>query len=481
MLSRTIVQIISLLFLSVGSASTVLAKDLNLPDLGGASGGLISTAQEYQLGQQWIRVFRSQTRTSGDAFLQDYTENLVKSLANYSELSDKRLDIIVVENPTLNAFAVPGGVIGVNTGLFNYAETEQQFASVMAHELAHLSQRHFARRIDEQKNNSIPNIAAMIASILVLATAGGDAGVAAIATAQGVAIDKQLSFSRDMEREADRVGMATMVRADMNPYAMPDMFEHMLHASRFQRRPPEFLITHPLTETRVSDAKLRAQQYPRKHEIVSDDYQLAKVRAELAVEKNPAAALKRYQGELNLRSRPEQVARYGLGLAQLRARKYQDALKNFDILVEQDPNRIHYLVGQAQALGELERHEQALESLEAALDERPNNHPLNMALAELYLQSGDYDKGEALLKAHSKRRPKDEHVWYQLAEAHGLAGNILDVHTARAEYYVLNGIYSKAENHLRSAMRMLEPGDKRRIGIDERLKDIQRMKRQSLI
>ena len=225
------------------------ADDLNLPDLGGAGGGLISAAQEYELGQEWQRVYRSQIRTSSDPFIQSYTEKLIQDLANYSQLKDKRLDILIVENPQLNAFAVPGGVVGINTGLFLYAETEQQFASVVAHELAHISQRHYARQVDDAKNNAIPNVAALLASILVLATAGGDAGIAAISASQAAMIDNQLRFSRKLEQEADRVGMETMVRAGMNPYAMSEMFEVMLHTSRFQSRPPEFLITHPLTES----------------------------------------------------------------------------------------------------------------------------------------------------------------------------------------------------------------------------------------
>ncbi|WP_370981541.1 M48 family metalloprotease [Agaribacterium sp. ZY112] len=471
------------LLLSLASVVSLQASanDLNLPDLGGASGGLISTSQEYELGQQWQRMFRSQTKTSGDPFIQSYTEKLIKNLANYSELKDKRLDIIVVENPNLNAFAVPGGVIGVNTGLFAYAETEQQFSSVMAHELAHISQRHFARRVDDQKNNSIPNLAALLASILVMATAGGDAGVAAIATARGVAVDQQLSFSRDMEREADRVGMATMVRADMNPYAMPEMFEQMLHASRFQRRPPEFLITHPLTESRVSDAKLRAQQYVRKQEPYSREFQLVKVRAALIHEKNPALAVKQFQSELTLRSGSEQTSRYGLALAQLKSHQYKKALENFELLLSKEPQNLHFIIGKAQAQVALKQAEPAIASLEKEIAQKPSNHALNMYLSELYLEAGRYKEAENLLAAHSKRRPKDEHVWYQLAEAHGLAGNIYDVHTARAEYFLLNGMYRQAENHLRSALRMIKQDDRRRQGLEEQIKQIQRMQNRQAI
>ncbi len=457
------------------------ANDLNLPDLGGASGGLITASQEYELGQQWQKMFRAQVRTTDDPFIQSYTENLIRNLATYSDLNDKRLDVLVVENPALNAFAVPGGVIGVNTGLFHYAEGEQQFASVMAHELAHLSQRHFARRIDEQKNNSIPNLAAMLASILILATAGGDAGVAAVSASQAAMLDNQLRFSRQMEQEADRIGMATMVRADMNPWAMPQMFESMLHASRFQARPPEFLITHPLTESRVSDSKLRAQQYPRKQEPISLEYQLVRVRAQLAHEKNPSAAAKRFQQELDGHTLREDIARYGLALAQLKARQFDDADRNAALLLERAPDNLYYLVLKSEIEAEQRQFDPAIARLETRLEDYPRNHPLNVKLAEIHMKAGNYARCEALLEAESQRRPKDEYVWYLLAEAHGLAGNIFEVHTARSEYFMLNGIYPKAENHLRLALSMLEDDDRRRPQLEQKLKDIQRLKREMLM
>ncbi len=463
------------------SCPLATSNDLNLPDLGGASGGLISASQEYELGQQWQRVFRSQMRTSTDPFLQEYTESLVRKLATYSDLNDKRLDILVVENPTLNAFAVPGGVVGVHTGLFQYARTEQQFSSVMAHELAHLSQRHFARSVDEQKNNAIPNLAALLASILVLATAGGEAGVAAISTAQAAAIDSQLRFSRKMEQEADRLAMETMVRAGMSPTAMPNMFEQMLHASRFQRRPPEFLITHPLTESRVSDAKLRAQQYPQKQERTSLKYQLVRVRANIAHSINSLQTIKQYEDMLKQNPVRDEVPRYGLSLAQLKLHRYDQAEKNIDLLLKQSPNNLFYMVTKAEIEAAKGHHQSAIDRLSKPLKNLPDNHPLNIKLAEIYMQAGDYDKCEQLLQAHSRRRPKDDYVWYLLAEAHGLNGNIFDVHIARTEYFLLNGLYRKAESHVRHALKLSKGNATQRAQLEEKLKSIQRMQRDSVL
>ena len=457
------------------------ANDLNLPDLGGAGGGLLSASQEYQLGQQWLRLFRAQVKTSSDPFLQSYTEKLIRSLATYSELQDKRLDILVVDNPTLNAFAVPGGVVGVHTGLFEYAKTEQQFSSVMAHELAHLSQRHYARSLDEQKNNSIPTTAALLASILILATGGGEAGVAALSATRAAALDNQLRFSRRMEQEADRIGMDTMMRAGMDPNAMPNMFEEMLHASRFQSKPPEFLITHPLTESRVSDAKLRAQQWPAKAEPLNLEYQLVRVRAILADERSPALAAKRFQQELKAHASQPEISQYGLALAYQKLRDTERALKTIDALLEQSPENLYYLIAKAEILAEAGQSEAAIGALKPLLADYPNHHALNVKLAEIYMQAGDYKDCEALLEAHVKRRPTDEYVWYLLAEAHGLAGHILDVHTARAEYFLLNGNYPKAENHIRNALALVKDDKKVRARLEEKLKDVQKLQRDNLL
>lgn len=459
-------------------AISASAGDLQLPDLGASGGGLVTAAQEYDLGQRWQRMFRAQVSTTQDPFIQEYIENLTRTLANYSDLEDKRLDILVVDNPALNAFAVPGGVIGVNTGLFNYSQTEEQFASILAHEIAHLSQRHFARNIEERRDKQIPNIAAMLASILILATAGGDAGIAALSVTQAAAIDSQLRFSRQMEQEADRIGMATMVRADLDPYAMPAMFEQMLHAARFRQQPPEFLITHPLTESRISDSKLRAQQYDKKQVPSSKNFELIKTRAQLHNEKNLNHSIRSFEGRLRTNSGNPEIPRYGLALAQMKNRNLPAANKNIDLLLDAEPNNFLYITTKAQIEAEEKKFDSAIKRLKAKTENHPSSHPLNIVLAEILMKAGRYAECEALLLAHSERRPKDEYVWYLLAEAHGLAGHIYEVHTARTEYFMLNGMYKNAENHVRHALKLVDKDRHTRAKLEQKLKEIQRFKRE---
>src|SRR5690606_25881880 len=171
-------------------------------------------------------------------------------------------EFVLLDSNQLNAFAAPGGIIGVNGGLFLHAQTEAEYASVLAHELAHLSQRHFARGLEAQQRMALPLMAALLAGVVAAAAGAGDAGMAAILSAQAAAMQEQRRFSRQNEQEADRIGLINLERAGYDPNAMPRMFERLMRQYRFDRKPPEFLLTHPVSESRVADTRNRAEQMP---------------------------------------------------------------------------------------------------------------------------------------------------------------------------------------------------------------------------
>ncbi|MGV8834893.1 M48 family metalloprotease, partial [Cellvibrio sp.] len=179
--------------------------EVELPNLGDTSSIMISPAQEKMLGQRWLRAYRSQVPTSSDPLIIDYLEQLFNRLIPHSQLDEKRIDLVVAENNTLNAFAVPGNIIGVHTGLLMYAKTENQLAAVLTHELGHLSQRHYARRLEQQKNMMMPMLAGMLAGLVLAANSNSDAGMAAIMGTQAAAQQASLAFSRQNEQEADRI------------------------------------------------------------------------------------------------------------------------------------------------------------------------------------------------------------------------------------------------------------------------------------
>jgi predicted Zn-dependent protease len=456
------------------------AAEIELPMLGDTSSSMISPVQERVLGQKWLRLYRSQVPTSSDPLIIDYLEQLLNRLAVHSQLDDKRLELVLVQNDTLNAFAVPGGIIGVHTGLLTYARTENQLAAVLAHELAHLSQRHYARQLEQQKNMSMPLYAGLLASLVLLATssANSDAGMAALATTQAAALDAQLRFSRQNEQEADRIGMQTMIQAGLDPYAASEMFEEMLRGSRYGRRPPEFLLTHPITESRISDARNRAMSYPRKHYEDSVEFQLMRARIRVRSEETPQLAVKRFKGEVEGESTSPDASRYGLVLAYMDAQQFDEARAALKPLLEKDPKRISYLIMANDIEVAARNYKPALKDLESLLQEFPGNHPIIVRYAEALMKSGNYERSADVLERYSRQRSNDDYVWYLLAEVYGLAGNILGVHEARAEYFILNGVYDRALIQLRNALKLSQGNFHRTALLEERLKYVERQRQE---
>jgi len=458
------------------STPTALTNDIKLPMLGDSTSGIVSHQQEYELGRAWLQVFRSRVSTLDDPQLKAYLEHLIYKLATYSELTDRRLEVILINNPTMNAFAVPGGVIGVHTGLYLYAQSEAQLSSVLSHELAHLSQRHFARGVANQRANSFTSMAGLLAGLILVATVGGDAGMAAMTASQAAAMDNRLRFSRQNEQEADRIGIATMYRAGMDPAAVAAMFDRMLAATRYTgHRPPEFLLTHPLTESRIADARNRLGKYPKKVYTDNIEYHLMRARALMAIDKNPQRSLKRFQSELDGHTKSPIAARYGLVLALSASNQQAKAWTELNALLKDDPQRLTYQLA-AIAIERAEgKYQQALDSIAKLKPLYPENYPLQMELAETLLQANRYGESERVLEKVVRQRPFDPDIWYQLAETSGLAGDIPGVHMARAEYFILISAYDLARKQLNHAQKLAHNDFKRSAIIRQRLNDLAKM------
>ncbi|SDS74350.1 M48 family metalloprotease [Pseudomonas oryzae] len=464
----------TLLTLACLLAAPAFADDL--PELGDASSSIVSPDQEYQLGRAWLNVLRGQVKSLPDPQLEDFIESSVYRLAETSQLQDRRLVFVLLDSPQLNAFAAPGGVIGVNAGLFLHAQTEAEYASVLAHELAHLSQRHFARGLEEQKRMQVPLMAAMLAGVVAAAAGAGDAGIAAIASSQAAAIQAQRSFSRQNEQEADRIGILNLQQAGYDPQAMPSMFERLMRQYRYSRVPPEFLLTHPLSESRVADTRNRAAQFSGGN-TDSLRYQLMRARVQLTYESSPGLAAKRFRALLDENPRLD-AARYGLALAYIKSGQLPNAATTLQPLLAQAPNDVTYNLAQIEldiAGNQLDAADQRLQRL---LGLYPGNYPARQLRSELLIKQGRPAEAEKLLDALLKERPRDAELWRQQAETRGLSGNIIGVHQARAEYFALTGDYKQALEQLDFARRRASSNFQLAARIDARygeLKEEQRM------
>lgn len=459
--------------LNAGQASAQ-SSDSTLPSIGGAGGGLISERQESDIGRQVMTSIRRSAPQITDALVQDYLNSIIYRLVPSAPLSSSDLTLAIIDSPDINAFAVPGNVVGVNGGLFLNAESEQQFASVLAHELAHLSQRHFARRLEQQETSAPLTIAGMIAGIILSAVTQSDVGIAAIAGTQALAVQNMLAYSRAHEQEADRVGMDILASSGMDPRGMPEMFEIMMRQNRLQgNRVPEYLSTHPLTQNRVSDTRNRAEQYPRRDVADAQEYHLIRSRLQVRYAKSADIAVETFKDYLN-RSDTEKpdAIRYGLAVAWLRNGNQSEAVTELERLLDGTPGRITYQVTLAEALIEQDKLNEARSLLSEALSRNPGNYPITDMLARLETAAGNGERAAEYLLRLTRELPKKEHLWLRLAEAEGLARNIVGVHRARAEYDILMGDLEAAQRQLRQAQERLPAGAPLRQIVTERLSQV---------
>lgn len=426
---------------------------VNLPVLGDAVSGTISTQQEYEFGRELLRQIRRETPMLDDPLIMEYIVSLTFKLAVNSELTDHRLDFVLIDSEVLNAFAAPGGIVGVNAGLFQYAENEGQFASVLSHELAHISQRHYARSVQQARNNALPSVAGLLASLIIGAAAGGDAGQAALMTTQALGQENQLRYSRSNEQEADRIGIRTLYKAGFDPDDMAGMFEQMMRMKSFSQRLPEFLSTHPLDEDRIADSKNRANSLPPVDHVQNIEFLLMKHRVAVHYAEDVDSVIQSLQRDLpQLNGVEEDAARYGIALAQLENGQFAQATESLGSLIEKEPTRITYRMLEADIARSAGLYDKALTILKDNIGINPGNHPLTMSYAKTLTEAGRFTEAAQVLENHTLERSNDPELWFQLAEVQGQAGNISKVHQARGEYFITVGDFTRARNQFNLAM-----------------------------
>ena len=441
-----------IIYLLILVSNNLFSSEEDLPVIGDSSSSVISIASEYNLGRLYMAQLRRTLPEYIDPVSQDYSEHLVYRLSEFSELTDRRLEIALIDEKSINAFAAPGGIIGINAGLIFHADTEGQFASVLSHELAHLSQRHFARRMQRQKDRSLANSLMILGSI---ALAGATSNPNALLVGQQAITQQNLSFSRGDEQEADRIGFKNMVSAGFDPKSTSYMFEKLQSLSRLSgSNELEFLRSHPLTKNRIADAQSRAQGFENKNYRNSLDYDLVRNRTIVHFSEVPRQAVTIFQKELTDSSdeREKLEAHYGLALAYSRDNKHSQALNSMRQALEMDSENLMLQIGLLELHIEAENYFEAEALASSLLSTNPYNYPISMLYNRVLMNKGDYKLGEKILKDLTLKRPKDPQVWYWLAEVQGLDKNLIGLHLSRAEYFFLTGSYETSIKHLRMAL-----------------------------
>lgn len=459
MLSRHLPRVIALVMgLSLALPATgqwtepAWESEAGLPSLS-SPGSRAADGEEYRLGRAWLRQFRARAPEWQDPLAQAYVESLVSRLAPHSGLGGSELVVTLVDSHRLNAFAVPGGVIGVNAGLFAFAEQEAELVSVLAHELGHLAQRHYTRGRARAEQTQVPAMAAMLAGMLIAAAGGGDAGIGVAMGSQAAFIQDQLAYSRRYEQEADRVGLQVMAEAGYDPEAMASMFRAMQRLASLQGgTPPEFLLTHPLTESRISDTASRAAQLAGKGGREDLQYHLVRARALLAIhQRDPGQAATRLaQGDT-----PREAGRYLDALISAERGDTATALRRLDVLARELPDLTLIPASAAEVAFAAGRTDDAIERSRRLLRLVPGHVPTTLILAEALLQR-DPDEAWRLLRDLAERRPEDHRVFALLTEAAGRSGREALGHLARAEHQQLTGRITDAIRQLGVARSVAE-------------------------
>lgn len=444
---------ITLIVIGVFSNSVISDEQYGiiLPDIGDPASEVLSINQEIELGKILLAQVNQRLPVSEDPEIRAYIQSLGTRLISGGLNSNFPYYFRLIFDPRINAFAMPGGIVAINSGLLTLSETESELASVVAHEISHVSQRHIARGFSRQQKLSVISSIALLGSLLA-SIYGGDAGIAAATATQGALRDSQLAYSRAFEREADRIGMNLLINANLDPYGMPRFFERLNNYSKINRgNAPEFLLTHPLTISRISDSKARAEQFQDKRYIENTvHFQYTKART-IAITADPNSLVSRFRKLIE--TEPNNLRYYILGIALSRQGKGEQAIRALNKITPTSNEEFAVNIAKAQAFIVNRQIDEALEILTKLDELYPQNEAVIFYLATALLEKKNpklaLDKLDELTKSISGN-PAIERL---RAEAAKGAGRPWRSHEALSNYDLMHARFNPAMEHLLLALR----------------------------
>src|SRR3569833_1063023 len=456
------------LLVSLAASAAEPGPELALPDFGDSSGSSISPLEEQRMGAEFMRTLRASVKIVEDPEASEYLQGLGYRLLAHADPQPYAFSFFVVADPNINAFAGPGGYIGVNSGLILATEGESELASVLAHEISHVTQHHLLRAIDKSNRLALPATAALIAA-LVLAGQNAQLGQAALATTLASGAQASINFTRTHELEADRVGLPILAGAKFNPRSMPAFFEQLQQATRFyENGAPGRRRARPGAGARGAGARGRAGRYPRVKNTDTLSYLLTRAKLRVLTSNDPVQTVE-YFTKTPRGKTPDQEAarRYGDALALLAAGHADAADDEIDKLLAKDPDRIQYRLAQGEIASARGQSRRALAIYGDALKLYPRDYALTTAYARELLLAG-----QALQDYLRTREPRPL-VYKLLAQAENDAGAPIESKQALAEYAYLSGQIQEAIDHLKQALSHTKKDDFYRASrIEARLKEL---------
>ena len=434
-----------------------------IPEIGTAGAAIMTIERERIYGDMYMRQIRALAPMVGDPVLDEYLRDIGSRMVREADGVRFPYTFFWINQKDINAFAFFGGYIGVHTGLIAEAQTESELAAVLAHEIAHVSQRHIVRNMERMSNASPTTMAAMLGA-MILAVIKPQLGFAALSGTVGLNKQMQLNYTRQFEQEADRVGFNILVSSGFDPMGSPNFFGRLSEKYRYSSRPPEILLTHPYSENRLADMRSRAESLPRPKVRDSLSFYLAKYRIQTRHLKQLSEGELRRLQSTAATNNERTAASYGLAIWLLDQNRASDAEAILAPLLQEAPMNTFYLDVQSDILLAQKRFDDALAMLEKAYIRQPNEQTITLNFANIAIEARDYSLAINLLREYTQRYENNVLALDLLATAYRLNGNNSAMHEAQAELAALHGAFDQAIDHLHKAHRhnQLEL-DKRRL------------------
>ena len=486
---RRIALLSAALTLAVASVCAP-AQESRLPDIGSSAGELATPAQQQRYGEMMLAQLRQYDYLLEDPLIDDWLDTLGARLVANSDQPRQPFTFFMLRQRQINAFATLGGYVGVNAGLVLAAEREDEVAAVMSHEIAHVTQAHVLRAVERAQRDQLPILLAMLGAIVVAQSAGGnssdDAAQAVIVSAMGLAQQRQIDYTRSNESEADRVGIRTLARSHYDTGAMADFFSTLharsrTNAANWYGETPDYLRTHPVTTTRISEAKDIAAQMARgpvgfAHATPAGDnpllpdafrigasaptggtgqFDFARERLRVLSAETPAAAVAEYE-RLAKANSPNEAQRYGLAVARLRANQTAGAVRELAALLEARAGDRWITLALAEAEAQAGQHAKASERFEALLRQNPDNRAVALIYARVLGERNTPESGrraQAILRPLMARSANDAVFQRVFARASEIAGDPVRAGEAHAEAALLKGRPEQALVQLNTLMK----------------------------
>ena len=392
------------------SANLNAVPQFSVPEIGSGI-GLIDQQKEKMIGEKVFREVQRHMPVMQNPWLEDQLFNVFAHILSQTQLGQP-IGLVVINDAQINAFAVPGGLFALNAGLITSARNMDEVAGVMAHEVAHVSQRHYSRSQEAFKGQGLLTLAGLLVGALVASQADGDVGTAVMLGTQAALMDKQLNYSRNQEREADRIGMQYMYSAGYNPQSMADFFEVMHRATSQVSFLPDFWLTHPLSTERMSEARLRANQLPQvKSNLHDEDFEILKwysmVISNQATEQQLQilANRKNFAGQVALSAFYLKQGDYVLAQQALDQAKMHQRLNNLMILIQTD-----IYLGQNKV-------DEAYKAIQSTARIMPENRALAFKLAEVLIRQKEAGQALSLIQPFANKNPRDISAWRLMQQA----------------------------------------------------------------